>query len=208
MTDRSVKKLTDPKALRALAHPVRLALVGQLRVHGQLTATQAAELLGESSASCSFHLRQLAKYGLVEEAGGGQGRERPWRATTMFTSWPEVADDPKVEAAVGLLRGVITERYLEGLARWYDAMPDEPPEWQEAADFGDTMLYVTAEELADLTRRTRELADGYLDRQARPELRPPGSRLVSVLHIAHPVVERTAQPPQQHDATATHSAET
>ena len=208
MTDRSVKKLTDPKALRALAHPVRLALVGQLRVHGQLTATQAAELLGESSASCSFHLRQLAKYGLVEEAGGGQGRERPWRATTMFTSWPEVADDPKVEAAVGLLRGVITERYLEGLARWYDAMPDEPPEWQEAADFGDTMLYVTAEELADLTRRTRELADGYLDRQARPELRPPGSRLVSVLHVAHPVVERTAQPPQQHDATATHSAET
>ncbi len=208
MTHRSVNKLTDPKALRALAHPVRLALVGQLRVHGQLTATQAAELLGESSASCSFHLRQLAKYGLVEEAGGGQGRERPWRATAMFTSWPEVADDPKVEAAVGMLRGVITERYLDGLARWYDAMPDEPPEWQEAADFGDTILYVTAEELADLTRRTREIADGYLDRQTRPELRPPGSRLVSVLHIAHPVVERTAQPPQQHGATAIQSAET
>jgi len=208
VTDRSVNKLTDPKALRALAHPVRLALVGQLRAHGQLTATQAADLLGESSASCSFHLRQLAKYGLVEEAGGGQGRERPWRATAMFTSWPEVADDPKVEAAVGMLRGVITERYLEGLARWYDAMPDEQPEWQEAADFGDTMLYVTAEELADLTRRTREIADGYLDRQTRPELRPPGSRLVSVLHIAHPVVERTAQPSQRDDATATHSAET
>jgi len=208
MTDRSVKKLTDPKALRALAHPVRLALVGQLRVHGQLTATQAAELLGESSASCSFHLRQLAKYGLVEEAGGGQGRERPWRATAMFTSWPEVADDPKVEAAVGMLRGVITERYLEGLASWYEVMPDEPPEWQEAADFGDTFLYVTAEELADLSRRTRDLADAYLDRQARPELRPPGSRLVSMLHIAYPVVQRTAQPSQQHDETATHSAET
>ena len=58
----SVKRLTDPRALRALAHPIRMSLVGMLRVHGPLTATRAAELLGESSASCSFHLRQLAKY--------------------------------------------------------------------------------------------------------------------------------------------------
>jgi predicted transcriptional regulator len=57
---RSVKRLTDPRALRALAHPIRMSLVGMLRVHGPLTATKAADLLGESSASCSFHLRQLA----------------------------------------------------------------------------------------------------------------------------------------------------
>jgi len=72
----SVNNLTDPKALRALAHPIRLALIGLLRTQGPLTATRAAELLGESSASTSFHLRQLSKYGLAEEAGGGQGRER------------------------------------------------------------------------------------------------------------------------------------
>src|SRR5260370_30464032 len=77
----SVKRLTDPRALRALAHPIRLALLGMLRSEGLLTATRAGELLGESSASCSFHLRQLAKYGLVEEARGGQGRQPPWRAT-------------------------------------------------------------------------------------------------------------------------------
>lgn len=187
---RSVKKLTDPRALRALAHPIRLALVGQLRVHGQLTATQAGELLGESSASTSFHLRQLAKYGLVEEAGGGQGRERPWRPTTMFTSWPEVADDPKIEAAVGALRGVIMDHYLRRLASWFDAKPDEPPEWQDASEFGDTMLYITAAELAELNRRVRELVDAYLDRQTKPELRPRGARQVTYLHIAHPVVGR------------------
>jgi DNA-binding transcriptional ArsR family regulator len=193
MTDsprRSVTKLTDPKALRALAHPIRLALVGLLRQHGQLTATQAGALLGESSASCSFHLRQLAKYGLVEEAGGGQRRERPWRATTMFTSWPDIADDPKVEAAAGLLRGVILEHYAQELARWYEVMPYEPAEWQRAAQFGDTSLYVTAAELAELSRRVRELLDAYLDRHASPELRPPEARLVSFLQIAYPVVGR------------------
>ncbi|MGH3303309.1 MAG: winged helix-turn-helix domain-containing protein [Streptosporangiaceae bacterium] len=187
---RSVTRLTDPKALRALAHPVRLALVGQLRQHGQLTATQAGELLGESSASCSFHLRQLAKYGLVEEAGGGQGRERPWRATTMFTSWPAAADDPKVDAAVGLLRGVIMEHYLQEMTRWQEGIADEPADWQRAAQLGDTLLYVTAGELTELNQRVRELVDGYVDRQTDPALRPPGARPVSYLHIAYPLPGR------------------
>jgi DNA-binding transcriptional ArsR family regulator len=189
LPERTVTQLTDPKALRALAHPTRLALVGQLRIHGQLTATQAGELLGESSASCSFHLRQLAKYGLVEEAGGGQGRERPWRATAMFTSWPAIAEDPKVEAAAGLLSSAIADIWFRNLRRWIDVRPEEPAEWQQAAEFGDTAVYLTADELADLERRTRELADAYLPRQANPELRPPGARLVSILHIAHPVIE-------------------
>jgi DNA-binding transcriptional ArsR family regulator len=186
---RTVKQLTDPKALRALAHPIRLKLLSQLRIHGQLTATQAGELLGESSGSCSFHLRQLAKYGLVEETGGGQGRERPWRATTMFTGVPDYAEDPKVDAAAGLLRGVIADQYIADLMRWMEAAPDEPEEWQQAAELGDTLVYLTAGELAELIERTRGLLDPYLDRQAKPELRPPGARLVSYLHLAHPVTD-------------------
>lgn len=185
---RTVKRLTDPKALRALAHPVRLKLLGQLRIHGHLTASQAGEMLGESSASCSFHLRQLAKYGLVEEAGGGHGRERPWRPTAMFPSVPDHAEDPKVDAAAELLRAVIADHYFSDLMRWLEALPDEPEEWQEAAQFGDTILYVTAAELAELAERTGELVDAYLDRQTKPELRPPGSRLVTYLRIAHPVI--------------------
>jgi DNA-binding transcriptional ArsR family regulator len=185
---RTVTQLTDPKALRALAHPIRLQLVGLLRVHGQLTATQAGELLGESSASCSFHLRQLAKYGLVEEAGGGQRRERPWRATSMFTDWPEVAEDPKVEAAAGQLSSVIADYWFRQLLCWIEVSPDEPEEWQRAAAFGDTFAYLTAAELAELKDRMRELVDPYLDRQTNRELRPPDSRLVNILHIAHPAV--------------------
>src|ERR1700761_5588708 len=91
---RKTIKLTDPLALRAVAHPTRLELMGLLRRSGPLTATQAGERIGESAASCSFHLRQLAKYGMVEEAGGGKGRERPWRATAISTEWAAGGPDP------------------------------------------------------------------------------------------------------------------
>src|SRR5262249_56698118 len=72
------RKLTDARAMRALAHPVRISLLEALMHAGTLTATQASELVGESPANCAFHLRTLAKYGYVVEAGGGKGRERPW----------------------------------------------------------------------------------------------------------------------------------
>ena len=184
---RNIKRLTDPRALRALAHPIRLELVGLLRRRGPLTATKAAELLGESSGSTSFHLRQLAKYGLVEEAGGGQGRERPWRATAMFTGWPDVADTPELAAASDLLRAVIAERYFEQLIRWLERHGSEATDWQEAAPFGDTMLWVTADELRELAREEQALMDRYIERQTNPAARPPGARLVSYLHLAFPV---------------------
>ncbi len=184
---RTVTRLTDPRALRAYAHPVRMALVGLLRTEGPLTATRAAEFLGESSGTCSFHLRQLAKYGLVEEAGGGTGREKPWRATTTSTDWDLTGGGtPETAAATGLLNTVIAEQYFEQLMRWLEASPDEPAEWQQAVPFGDRILYVTAEELEELSRRVREMVDEYFERQVRPELRPPGSRLVTWLHLAFP----------------------
>jgi predicted ArsR family transcriptional regulator len=183
---KTVKRLTDPRALRALAHPTRLALVGLLRREGTLTATRAGELLGQTSASASFHLRQLAKYGLAEEAGGGQGRERPWRATAMFTALPDLADDPELAAASSLLRGVLAERYFERLMHWLETGDSEPAAWRQAVHFGDTVLYVTAEELARLAEQEVALMDRYLPRLTRPELRPPGARAVTYLHLAFP----------------------
>jgi DNA-binding transcriptional ArsR family regulator len=187
---RSIQRLTDPRALRALAHPIRLSLLSLLRTEGPLTATRAGELIGESSASCSFHLRQLAKYGLVEEAGGGTGRQRPWRAVAMFTDVPVTAEDPDFAAASGRFWSVVVGRYFDQLMRWLEASPAEPPQWREAAQFGDTMVYLSAAELAELGEQLTALVDGYLDRYSRPELRPPDARLVSFLRIAHPVVDR------------------
>lgn len=179
-------ELTDPRALRALAHPVRLALVGLLRREGPLTATQAAESVGESPSSCSFHLRQLAKYGLVEEAPGGRGRERPWRATALHTRWPNVARDPALAAAAELLSAVVVERLFENVMHWLERRADDPPEWQEAAEFGDTLLYLTADELAELERAIQSLYERYAERATAPEARPAGSRRVTAIHFAFP----------------------
>jgi DNA-binding transcriptional ArsR family regulator len=190
---RSLKRLTDPKALRALAHPTRLALVGLLRSEGQLTATRAAELLGQSSGSTSFHLRQLAKYGLVEEVGGRHGRERPWRATAMFTTWDATGAEPNAAAAAQLLESVVTDMYFSDVVRWQEARETENPEWQRASEFGDTFVYLTPAELTDVSGAVRRLLDPYLDRSVQPELRPPGSRLVRYLHIAHPLLGRDAK---------------
>jgi len=179
-------ELTDPRALRAIAHPLRMRLIGLLRLEGPLTATRAGQLLGESSGSCSFHLRQLAKYGMVEEAGGGQGREKPWRATAMSTSWPAIPDTPEATAAAQLFSTVVADRYLELIRTWIAVSPDEPDEWREAAAIGDSIIYATPDELAELMRRMVALVEPYSERVTRRETRPPGARPISVLHVAVP----------------------
>src|ERR1700728_3319408 len=111
-------RLDNATALRAYAHPVRLKLIVALRTPEPLTATQTGRLLGESSGPCSFHLRQLARYGLVEETGEGTGREKPWRATTTSTTWDDVQKTPEAAAAASLLGEVLAESYFGELLRW------------------------------------------------------------------------------------------
>jgi DNA-binding transcriptional ArsR family regulator len=187
-------ELTDPRALRAVAHPVRLALIGALRREGPLTATRAGELIGESPTTCSFHLRQLAKYGLVEEAGGGRGRERPWQATAWFTSWPGAASDPQLAAAVELLNSVVAERYFERVLRWLGRRAEDSPEWQDAAHFGDNAGYFTAAELVKLGQRIDELLEPFGERLRRPELRPPDARFVNFIRLAFPDEQEPKEP--------------
>jgi predicted ArsR family transcriptional regulator len=174
-------RLTDPRALRAVAHPTRLSLVGLLRREGPLTASQAAERLGETPQRCTYHLNQLAKHGLVEEAGGGRGRERPWQATASATVVPS-ATTPEGAVAVQLFETVVAERYFDELFQWIDRRPSEPAEWQDAAQFGDQILRLTADELADLGRQVDALLAPYYGRKKDPE----GSRPVWWLRLAFP----------------------
>jgi Helix-turn-helix domain len=182
-------RLAGPQALRAYAHPVRLTLMALLRRDGPQTATQAATATGESVASCSFHLRQLAKYGLVEQAGGGRGREKPWRATAMVTDWdPATLRDPAASAATHALQLALAEQYFELTARWVRAQPGEAVEWREAAQFGDSLLYLTAAELRELGGQMQDLLRPYTGRLDDPARRPAGSRPVTVLHLAFPAL--------------------
>jgi predicted ArsR family transcriptional regulator len=160
-----------------------------LRQDGPQTATQAAQATGESVPSCSFHLRQLAKYGLVERAGGGRGREKPWQATAMFTGWdPASAHDPVTAAATQALQLALAEQYFQLAARWVQAQVGEAAEWREAAQFGDTLLYLTAAELRELGDKVEGLVQSYLDRLEDPAQRPAGARPVTVLHLAFPTL--------------------
>ncbi|MFF0474413.1 winged helix-turn-helix domain-containing protein [Streptomyces sp. NPDC004284] len=178
-------RLTDPRALRAYAHPLRMSLVGLLRSSGPFTATRAAELTGESVASCSYHLRILAKYGLVEEAPGGRGREKPWRATARYTEWPEYSEDAMVADAADALSVAVAERYFERVTRAIENRHRLPKEWREAEEFGDSLLHLTPGELADLSERIGELLRPYEARSSDPSLRPEGARPVSILRIAY-----------------------
>jgi DNA-binding transcriptional ArsR family regulator len=184
-----VVQLTDPRALRAVAHPTRLKLIALLRRLGPLTATQAGERLGESPSGCSFHLRSLAKWGLVEEAGGGRGRERPWQATANGHEWATRGPNEEVDEAGDLLTRVVVERWLDEAMRWIDRRREEPLDWAEAAVAEDRMISVTPAELEDIARRIGEILDPYVERVRRPESQPEGARTVMFMEMGFPFAD-------------------
>jgi predicted ArsR family transcriptional regulator len=113
------RELTDPKTLRALTHPVRLALLEALTLEGPLTATAAGEIIGESPTTCSFHFRQLAKYGFVEEAGHGPGRQRPWRLVQIGMRFSDVSEDPEMSVAATSLERMMLDRAFGRLQNFF-----------------------------------------------------------------------------------------
>ena len=138
-----VPEVTDPKAMRALAHPVRIALLEALTINGQLTATEAGEIVGESPANTSFHLRQLAKYGFVEEAEGGTGRRRPWKRKHLGMSFSEVHADPDTAAAARELSRVWSHRYLERAEKGLEENRSQSAEWRKVLGWNQMGLYLT-----------------------------------------------------------------
>jgi hypothetical protein len=178
-----VVRLSDPVALRAHAHPVRMKLVGLLRREGPHTATQAAARIGESVPTCSFHLRQLAKYGLVERVPGADARERPWRATAHFTSWESDTDNPEHQAAVDHLERVVFSRYAERVQEFLQRRQLESRAWRRVTGPSDYFLYVTPDELRRLQRQMEELLEQYRPRIADPSRRPAGARGVELIQF-------------------------
>lgn len=181
------RELRDPRAMRALAHPLRLKLLELATREGTLTSTRAAELTGESTGSCSFHLRQLAKYGFMEEAPGRRGRERPWKPVHQDLRWSDVQPDDDAAAAAGALTEALLDRDLASLQRYVRGRAAEPPEWREAMLMSTSHLYLTAEELDEFGRDYLALVGRYLDRTRDSSLRPPGARAVRGLAVAFPL---------------------
>jgi len=174
----------DPRAMRAIAHPLRLTLLELVGREGTLTATRAAELTGESSASCSFHLRQLAKYGFLEEAEGGRGRERPWRMPTLSHHWSDEAPEADV------LDALLVQRIGQQLTEWLQRRRREPAEWRKAAPGTYSLLYLTPDELTALGEQLLALPQPYLERFNDPSRRPEGARPVRLVATAFPLAQQ------------------
>ena len=173
--------------MRALTHPVRIALIEALLAGGAMTATEASELIGEPVVTCSFHLRQLAKYGFVEEAGGGRGRARPWRMTSAGVELAGSYEDPGTQIAADALLQMIRDRQLARYRTWLETRASYPGDWQSAAGDLEYLYYLTAGELRQVKEDLQALlASRFSDRLADPSARPPGAAPVELLLFAYP----------------------
>jgi hypothetical protein len=138
------------------------------------------------TARCSFHLRQLAKYGFVEEAGGGKGRARPWRLASLGWSIP-AAHDPETQIAGDLVLRLPRERAFARYQRWREEKAGYPREWLEAADDSDYFTYVTAEELTQVNKELHAVLGRFRERLKDPARRPPGALPVETPLLSYPV---------------------
>jgi predicted ArsR family transcriptional regulator len=172
--------------MRALAHPTRLELMELVAREGELTATEAAERLALTPGNCSFHLRQLAKYGFVEEGEPRPGRARPWRIGSVRHSWDETGADPETDAAAQVLTSVVLDRDISRLHAWIAGRSDADAAWRKAAFLTDSLTYLTREELRALGEAITEQVLAYSDR-IDPARRPGGAVPVQLLAAGFPL---------------------
>ncbi|MBQ0988757.1 winged helix-turn-helix domain-containing protein [Micromonospora sp. H61] len=163
--------LTDPRVMRGLAHPLRLALLRLLAQQGAATATELAGQLGVSAPSASYHLSQLAKFGFVVDAPRpGGGRDRPWQAVARGFRWASGANStPETAAAAAALRRQLTAHGLAALSEYETAQERYPGSWREAAFVITDTVLLTSEELTEVAEEVRQVV-------ARAQRRHGGER--------------------------------
>jgi len=175
-------RLTDPKMMRALAHPARIAIWSHIGLRGPVTATECAEVAGLSPSACSYHLRTLAKYGFIEEdrAAAANGRERPWRARLLAFTLEDRPDSPAGErVASRLLVENVRASAEEIRARYLDRRSEYPADWQRASGEIFSAAHVTPDELDELRTKVMALMDAYI--RLDPAERSPGALPVRIM---------------------------
>jgi DNA-binding transcriptional ArsR family regulator len=180
--------LDDPRTIRALAHPTRLALISIVGRSAKITAADAARELGVSHALAVHHLRQLAKYGFVEQVEGADQRERPWRAVHTSLSVEGIEAQPGGTDALAVLEQVGAESGLEELGSWQQIRASWPQGWRTHSGVARSTVYLTEDELGDLMRSIEALILGYVEQRPLDDLasRPAGSKAVTITQIVAP----------------------
>src|ERR1022692_2996331 len=173
--------LDDPVAIRALAHPLRRDLMSIIGRLGRATTADAARELGISHGLASHHLRQLAKYGFVEQVKGKDHRERPWRMVSTSYNWAGATATPEGSHAVDVLEQVFAEQALDDFLKWQQRGKQWPEPWQKYAGLGLSTVYLTQAELAGIAEAVDALLVRYINERPLDEVasRPAGSVPVS-----------------------------
>lgn len=130
------RRQVDAKSLLGLAHPLRIQIQDQLGLHGPATATQLAARLGESSGATSYHLRQLEKYGFVEEdPSRGSGRERWWRRVPggISIAGHELRESEATRDATNLVLNEFNKGKQARIEHWRATYHEWPREWVNAS---------------------------------------------------------------------------
>jgi hypothetical protein len=165
-------------ALRALAHPLRWELIDLLEREGQATATRCAEIVGESVASCAYHLNILGKYGYARHVPRQPGREKPWELTSVAQNLSPAGTDPESLQMAAAAVDAFLDHELARLKARFRRRLDEPAAWREGLGVLGETAWLTAEETAATWAAMRELILGFADRAQDPAARPEGSREV------------------------------
>jgi DNA-binding transcriptional ArsR family regulator len=184
-------QVTDVRALRALAHPLRSRLLGQLRLHGPATASGLGRAVGESSGATSYHLRQLAAYGFVEEVEGqGTARERWWRARHRMTSWEaaELVAQEGGSAVQDEMSRLQLQQHARVLQAWQDQRGALDPAWTAGASLNDYALRLRPAQARALASELSAVIDRWMDEHPADGPAESGD-LVSVLLDVVPLKE-------------------
>ncbi len=183
MSDLLPRRELDSSALRALAHPLRQRILYHLAFVGPANSTAVAKALGESTGSTSYHLRQLASAGMIEEAGeASKGRERWWRLIPLDLRVPDSPSSDEAQALAAEMSRLGIARDRELVAR-YLAAREHFAGWQRAAMFSSSATRLTKEELAEFTERYVDLLKSYW---RPPEECPSDAVPIAVLFYAFP----------------------
>jgi predicted ArsR family transcriptional regulator len=148
--------------------------------------------MGISHGLASHHLRQLAKYGFVEQVGGKDNRERPWRAVHTSHSWPNAASSSEAADATHVLEEVFAERALSRFLDWQRRRSDWAPEWLEHTGVGQSTVYLTLAELAELNATIEAAIGRYIEERPIDDIstRPVGSVPIDVTLFVVPLSKR------------------
>ncbi len=181
-------ELTDPRAMRALAHHVRLVILEFLHLHGTGNATECSREVGESPQACSYHLRALAKWGFIKQVESDDGRETRWAPAARSVNFSSVADDsPEFQAAATLLQRQVLERDNRTVTTYLERERELDEDWRDAATFSSGFVVVTSDELRRITAEIAQILRAHgADREDKPE----DARRVDVILRALPKVEQ------------------